>query len=59
MSQRGNIPCLTQSQARFVRSAIRIRRSLSTKALAEKLGVSTSTIVKYGNGWRGRGLGNG
>ncbi len=48
----GRIPCLTADQARYVRSCIRIRRSLTNKAIARKLGVSESTVNKYGHGLR-------
>lgn len=46
------VAALTVAQARFVRKAVRVRRTLCNVALAQKYGVSENTIAKYGRGVR-------
>lgn len=53
---RGNVPALTRTQAAYVRSCVRIRRTMTNKAIAAKLGISMHTVTKYASGRRqGRG----
>jgi transposase len=49
---RGNVPSLTAQQASYVRSCIRIRKQMSYKAIAAKLGVSIATVYRYSSGKR-------
>lgn len=49
---RGNVPVLTRTQATYVRSCVRIRRQMTNKAIAAKLGVSLHTVAKYASGRR-------
>jgi DNA invertase Pin-like site-specific DNA recombinase len=43
----GNIPALTDHQARYVRSCVRIRKSMTYAAIAKRLGVSKTTVWRY------------
>lgn len=49
---RGNVPSLTRTQAAYVRSCVRMRRSMTNKAIAAKLGISAHTVTKYASGKR-------
>jgi predicted transcriptional regulator len=49
---KGNVPCLTAELGRYIQKCVRLRRKLTNGALAQRLGVSKSTVVKYANGSR-------
>lgn len=50
---RMNEPLLPPAKAAYVRCMYKLRRRLTDKALARELGVSRSTVQRYGRGVRG------
>lgn len=48
----GNVPALTAQQARYVRSCVKLRKQMTYKAIAARLGVSTVTVCRYATGKR-------
>lgn len=52
MNHQGNVPCLTSTQQKYIRDALALRRRLTYKAIAARLGVSERTVYIYGSGRR-------
>jgi len=48
----GNVPALSRQQAAAVRDKVRLRRTLTNKAIARDLKISHHTVAKYARGIR-------
>ena len=48
----GNAPALTMQQAAAVRAKVRLRRTLTNKAIARDMKISHHTVAKYARGIR-------
>ena len=46
-------PPIPEWKQSYIRKAVRLRQALVNKRIARRLGLSESTVVRYGNGRRG------